>query len=522
MKPPAMPDWAAGAKRLLPARRPSLPSPSWNTLRRPPAALVVVALLVGGTVAADQTHTPLRPVLGNSLKRIAPVVGSIAVCPDALSTKGVTTRISAGTGSAGSARIGAIALAAGASEKIVADEGARVGEFALSGEDSVAVVATATGEQAGGMAAEQVTRAETGQQHGLSSVRCEPAIADSWYVGAATTISDRSELLLVNPYDDAATVDVELYTRKGRVDPPGTTGISVKARSRVVKAIADWVQDEAWLAVHVVVRSGRVSPAVRRMRTVRQQPSGVDWLPRSAAPQEEIGVGALPGGEGERTLLLVNPGLDVLTVRVQVTLQDGQFRPIDLADIEVPGQQLVSVPLTAELDGKSAMLTVITDGPPALAAAYAEYTDPAVPGVDFVYAAGMAPLSGSALLTDNRVGEKVDTALMFSAPEGPAEITLTEVLAPDAVGPARTQLVPVKQGALVVVALSRAFGRGDPLPIVVTVSANSAPVYGTRVIVEKSARGPLVTALGIQGQLGGVPLPEVEHDPRGWLMTPRG
>jgi len=94
------------------------------------------------------------------------------------------------------------------------------------------------------------------------------------------------------------------------------------------------------------------------------------------------------------------------------------------------------------------------------------------------------------------------------------------VLPPGAPGPARTQLVPVKQGALVVVALSRTFGRGNPLPIVVTASANSDAVFGTRVIVEKSARGPLVTALGIQGQLGGVPLPEVEHDPRGWLMTP--
>lgn len=492
----------------------------WRSVRRPPAVLVVVALLAAGTLGADLLPSGPAARLYTGVGRTAPVVGSVAVCPEASTTAVITTRITAGAGGAGSVRIGAAALAPGVTEKVVIENGARTGEFVAPGTVPVAVVATASGEQHGGLGVEQVTRAETGPQHGLASVRCEPAVADSWYVGAATTISDRSELVLVNPYDDAATIDVELYTRKGRLDPPGTTGISVKPRARVVRVIADWVQDEAWIAVHVVVRSGRVSPAVRRSRSVRGVASGVDWIPRSAAPAEVTSVGALPGGTGERTLLIVNPGLDALTAQVQVTMQDGQFRPIEFADIEVPGQRVVAVPLTSELAGKSAMLTVETDGPLAIAGAYAEYTDPSIPGADFVLAAGMPALSGPAMLTDNRIGAKVDTALMFSAPEGAAEITLTEVLPPGVNTAPRTQLVPVKQGALVVVALSRAFGRGDPLPIVVSASANSGAVYGTRVTVEKSARGPLVTALSIAGQpSGGVPLPEVVHDPAAWLMT---
>ena len=482
---------------------------------------MVVILLAGGVSAADVTRPrQRRPAAPAAV--VAPVVGSVAVCPEALATPTVTTRITAGVGAPGKVRVAASALVSGATEKVVAEAGAQIGEFRVDGTDPVAVVATATGEQAGGLAVEQVTRAETGPQHGLASVRCEPAVASSWYVGAATTINDRSELFLVNPYDDGAVVDVALYSRKGRIDVPGMVGITVRPRARVVRALADWAPDEAWLAVHVTITSGRVSPAVRRSRLLRQVPSGVEWIPRSAAAAEVTTVGALPGGRGERTLLIVNPGLDPLTARVQLTKQDGQYVPGPLAEVEVPAEKVVAVSLTAALDGQSAMLRVDTDGAPALAGAFAEYLDDGAPGADFVYAAGMQAISGPALLNDNRIGDKVDTALMFSAPDGSAEVTLAEVPPPGASGSGRTTVVPVKQGGLVVVALSRAFGRGDPLPVLVTTSANSAPVYGTRVIVEMSRRGPLITTLGIVGRpQAGVPVPTVTSDPAGWLLPGR-
>lgn len=493
------------------------------SLARPSAFVLVAVLIAGGLTGADMTRPSARRATVQA-RQLAPVVGSVAVCPEALKTPVIETRITAGAGGQGDVRVAAAALAQGATEKVITEVGSRVGQYAVDAAGPVAVVATATGAQAGGLAVEQVTRAETGRQHGLASVRCEPAVADSWYIGAATTISDRSELLLVNPYDDTATVDVVLYSRKGRLDVPGTTGVSVKARSRVVRALADWAPDEPWLAVHVLVRSGRVSPAARRTRSVKQVPSGVDWIPRSASPAEVSSVGALAGGKGVRTLLIVNPGVDALTARVQVTRQDGQFVPAELAEIEVPGERVVAVPLTAILEGRSAMLEVSTDGPLALAGAYAEYTDPDVAGADFVYAAGMPALSGPALLTDNRVGPTVDTALMFSAPDGAAEITLTQLnsnqpSSADQGAPAKTSLVPVRQGTLVVVALSRQFGSGDPLPVLVTTSANSAPVFATRVIVDKSVSGPLVTALAVQGQpLAGVAVPRVVPDPGGWLF----
>ncbi|MDQ1708713.1 MAG: hypothetical protein QOG49_98 [Frankiaceae bacterium] len=506
MKRPEVREWAvAGTSRL-------------RSLRRPPAALAVVVLLTGGVTAATVTQPKPRPVLGPGPQRTAPVVGSIAVCPDVVTTTAVGTRVTGGTGEPGAVQVTATALSAGAAPVTLAETGARVGRLDAGTAGGSAVVTTATGPQAGGLAVEQVSRAESGQQFGLSSVRCDPAVADSWYVGAATTITDRSELFLVNPYDDIATVDVTLYTRKGRLDVPGTSGVAVRPRSRTVKKLADWAPDETWVAVHVVVRSGRVSPAVRRTRSVSSVPSGVDWVPRSS-PAVTTTVGALPGGDGVRSLLVVNPGLDTLTAHITLIRRDGRFVPIDLADVDVEGEHLLAVDLTDKLGGQSAMVEIETDGAVALAGAYAEYagSSPGSPS-DFVNAGATPVLSGDALLTDNRVGPTVDTALMFSAPQGDAEVTLREVTTGGAVG--RTSVVPVRQGQLVVVALSRAFGRADPLPLLVSTSANSAGVYGTRVIIDKTKRGTLVTELSIQSQpLAGVPVPRVTHDPAGWLLT---
>jgi hypothetical protein len=351
-------------------------------------------------------------------------------------------------------------------------------------------------------------------------VRCEPAVAESWFIGTGTTIQDESQLLLINPYDDAALVNVSLYGKSGRLDVPGTTGISVGPRSRVVQKLTDWAPLEAWLAVRVEVVAGRVSSGVRRARSVNLVPSGVEWLPRTGNPAERVTVGALPGGQGERTLVVVNPGRDPALVHVEVTRQDGQFVPTELAQIEVPGERTVAVPIAGVLEGKSAALTVESDGVPILAGAYAETRGETGPSVDFVVSAGMPPLDGPALLTDNRIGSTTDTALMFWAPDGNAEVTLKQLAIGGGSSAGKSEVVPIEQGKLVVIALSRAFGRGDPLPVLVTPSGNSAPVFGTRVISEKHPRGVMTTTLGMRSQpLEGVPVPNVSHNPGAWLLS---
>jgi hypothetical protein len=279
------------------------------------------------------------------------------------------------------------------------------------------------------------------------------------------------------------------------------------------------VPGRAAFAVKVTAQSGRVSSAVRRSRVVDGVPSGVDWLPRTDRPAEIVTVGALPAGNGSRTLLLVNPGEEPALAKVVVTRTDGQFVPDGLAELVVPAGRLLQVPLTDVLEGDAAGVRVTSDGLPLLAGAIADNQGRTGKVQEIAFAAGLPALDGPALLTDNRVAAGVDSQLLLFAPDGAAEVTITAVPARGATGrlPA-PKVVVLQQGELQSLSVASVTGGADA-GVVVTPSANSSAVYGTRVISERSAAGPLLTTLGIRSQsASGVPVPAVSADPRAWLV----
>jgi len=491
-------------------------------MTRPPLRLLAVgtALVVAVFVVDWMPGRSSRRPVG--LQRQGRVVGTVAVCPELLQAgKDVESRLTVGTAQPGSVTVNAAPLEPGGDEgPVVLDSGGQVGIFGEPGNSAVAVVAHATGEQAGGVAVEQLSRGNDGPQRGLAGVRCEPTVADSWFVGASTTINDHSQLVLTNPYDDVAVVRVDLYTADGKLAVPGTDGVEVPARTRVVKPLEKWAPSEKWLAVRVVAESGRVASAVRRTSQVDLNPAGVDWIPRAGRPAETVTLGALPAGTGPRWLVLLNPGKDPALVRVQVTTKNGQTLPSSLGQLEVPGRKLLAVPVAAEVGKEVAVLGVFSDGPPVLAAAYTESRSAKSPLREFAFSGGSSALAGPALLTDNRVGKGIGTTLALFAPEGSAEVTVSPV---QVRGDPRPKDAPtrvaVPQGRLVLVSLADVTSSGDPRPVVVTPQGGSAPVYATRIITEAGSRGPLFTVLGVRSQPhDGLPMPPVYDDPAAWVI----
>jgi hypothetical protein len=490
-------------------------------MTRPPLRLLAVGtVLVAAVLAVDAmpSRPSSRPV---ALARQGRVVGTLAVCPELLQAgRDVESRLTVGTAQPGRVTVNAAPLDPRGDEgPVVLDAGGQVGTFGKPGNSAVAVAATATGEQAGGVAVEQISRGSDGPQRGLAGVRCEPTVADSWFLGAATTINDQSQLILANPYDDVAVVRVELYTAAGKLNVPGTDGVEVPARTRVVKPLEKWAPSEKWLAVRVVAESGRVASAVRRSTELNLTPAGVDWVPRTGRPDETVTLSALPAGNGARWLLLLNPGRDPALVRVQVTTKDGSTVPTSLGQLEVPGGKLVAVPITEEVAQQPAVLGVFSDGPPVLAGAYAENRMAKTRIREFAFSGGSSPLTGPALLTDNRVGKGINTSLVLVAPEAAAEVTVSPVQVRGDPAPRDPpKRIPVPAGKLVLVSLAELTSSGDPRPVVVTPTGGSAPVYATRIIDEAGVRGPLFTILGVRSQPhDGLPMPPVHDDPAAWL-----
>ncbi len=498
-------------------------------MTRPLFALLVTATLVGaGLAAADATAPGPRLSPPRDLRR-APVVGSLAVCPELLQGRSeVTTRLTVGTALPGSVTVRAASLVAGSGQgPTVLSRGGEVSDFGTPVDTAVAVAATAVGEQAGGLEAEQVSRGVDGRNRGLAGTRCESTVQDTWFVGGGTKPGVESEVLLVNPYDEEALVDLEVLTEGGPSTAPGLRGIVVPGRQRTVVKLSDLEPDQRALATRVVTRVGRVAPALRDSRSVIDTPYGVDWVPRAGLPASGIDLVGLPGGNGDRLLYIAVPGEDDAVVDVQVTLADSQLVPVDLREIIVRADTIAIIDLEKVLAQRPASLRVTSQGADVLAGAYVENRARFNPIRELAWIGATPPLVGPAVVTDSRVTPAVDTHLVLTAPDGAAQV---EVSLLGRAGARQTLpppvLVNIPAGRQVTLRLAdRRFVASPPSderPFLVTPVDGSAPVYAARVILERGLRGPLFTVMALRATAAdGVTVPDVIADPRVGLVDPR-
>jgi hypothetical protein len=122
---------------------------------------------------------------------------------------------------------------------------------------------------------------------GLASTNCAEAEADSWLVGGATTVGRTSFVLLSNPSEVTADVDLEFFTEAGRVDAPGSTGITVPAQSQRVFSLAGFAPNAKYPVVHVVSTGGYVAAALQQTVIRGLEPGGVELAGPTAAPSTD-------------------------------------------------------------------------------------------------------------------------------------------------------------------------------------------------------------------------------------------
>jgi hypothetical protein len=477
---------------------------------------VSAALAVGVGLTAS---VPAAPAPRRASAEPQPVLGAIAVCPELVKAGGdITTQLTLGTAGPGEIRVRAASLVAGSGQgPVVLSEGGRISTFSKPGDQAVAVAATAVGPLSGGLEAEQVSRGVDGLQRGLAGTRCEGTSADTWFVGGATTAGVATQLMLVNPYDDDALVDVELYGKGGRIEAPGAEGILVEGRERRVVDLAELAPDESALALHVLAREGRISPAVRDARVHGETPWGVDWVPRAGRPSSVVDLPGVAPGNGRRVLYVAAPGEDNAEFSVQLTLSDGQVVPTGYDLETVLAGRVVALDMTKAIAGRSTSIRVQAEGAPVLASMLVENRARYNPIQEFAYVGAARALDGPAVITDARVGEDLDSFLFLSSPDGPSTVDITMLPIakkgePRLPAPRR---VSIPQGRLVVVKFSgkpNRVARKDPLRPFVVTPVSGSPVFAARIISEIGLRGPLFTALTVVSQdTDGVPgVPVVE------------
>lgn len=463
------------------------------------ARLGAVAALLGIGVAVGQLTVPDAPEA--AAQQAVPVNSRTVVCPDVRQDgdRGTTTLTVAGAADRTAGPLAGVAAAL-PSDRVLRDLGA--------GLEGAVHVTRASGDTAGSLVVEQTTRATTGNRRGVAGLTCPAPSAESWFVGGATVVGSVAELLLVNVEATSALVDVDVWTSTGPADPRPGRGLTVPPRSRIAVPMDRLAPDRDLLAVHVAATRGRVASALRVVRVDGRIPLGTDWVPQSEPPAREVVVPGLPAGPGRRTALITNPGDRSALVSIELTTDDGQYVPDELAAVDVPAGSSVAVDLSELLADGPAALRVRSDGGPVLAGALVVDRQDG-PIREIAYAAGATALDAPTLLGDVRLSPPTEVFLLLSAVTDDAVVDLVPVAGTGA----DQQRVEVAAATTVVVRLSRFLPPASTGSLGIEVRPVQGQVHGARYSRERGPRGPLTTLLPLSPSRLTVPRPVVIADP---------
>ena len=270
-----------------------------------------------------------------------------------------------------------------------------------------------------------VARQQDGTTEGLSSAACPAPGRQWWFVGAGSQLGRGAALLVSNAAEEPARFDITLYSGAGQVQALAGKGIDLGPSSSVRLRLDALAPDEELLAIQVLATSGRVAAAVRDVAVPSEdRPRGVDFIPPAQAPGKRLVIAGIPEGEGDRDLVLVNPGAQFATVTPRLLTESGAVAVEGLAAIAVPAGAIIRVDLTRVLAGRPGTLDLTSDVPVtggARAAWGGARRDvmwlAAVPLIG-----GPDPLGGAAAVPS---GPGMTTTVTVAAPDGDVRGTLT-------------------------------------------------------------------------------------------------
>ncbi|GAA3607459.1 DUF5719 family protein [Microlunatus ginsengisoli] len=322
--------------------------------------VVAVAIVVGGSLLPTQR--------ARTVVSAAPLVGrTTSVCPAAFQD-------SADAADRPAATVSAVTIRSAPDR-----QGVLTGTLLAGGEPLLTVkqqgfgaqvkapdaplLLQATGAMSTASSGAILASADTGELTGLSAAPCTSPSTSQWFVGVGAETTNRTELVLSNPDDAQAEVDLRFFGQSGRVVVPGSPGLVVPAHASRTVSLESLVAQTGPLSVWVRATSGRVSAMARDLRSVGLTPAGADWHPASIGPRRALVVPGVPAGAGARQLQLVNPSMTRALVTVSVLGATGAFSPVGAEQVEVPPESTVSASLDPGLAGQGAGIGLAADRP---------------------------------------------------------------------------------------------------------------------------------------------------------------
>lgn len=267
---------------------------------------------------------------------------------------------------------------------------------------------------------------------GFAASACRAPALESWIAGGDTGVGESDILLLANPTDVSATVELTVFGTGEPVTPPGYGALSIPAATQVAVPLAGIAGAEVAPVIRVTATGSPVRAALQSSLVRTLDPAGLDRQGAVTSAQRQVFPGVVvteQAADGDGASVIVRLlGRGDGTATIETNAEGGAAS--DIAPIEVPYE--ADHPVSVELgDLPAGRYTVTVSGSEPLVAA-AWQTTGFGQGVDFAW---------------QTPSPEVSTPTLVAVPEGP-EPTLhlvsqarTEVMITDDAGSASTVTV---------------------------------------------------------------------------------
>ncbi|MFT4211455.1 MAG: DUF5719 family protein [Microbacterium sp.] len=313
---------------------------------------------------------------------------------------------------------------------------------------------------------------------GFAASACRPAQMESWLVGGSTATGSADLVLLSNPGDVPATVDLTVYGAQGAQTPTGATGIVVAPGTQRIVALAGIVVGEQAPAVRVTATGAPVTAVLQSSITRTLLPGGVDQIAATSAADTE----------------LVIPGV-VVTDSAVASADAGATTLVRLLSAQTDTEANVTV---AAVDGSSSS----TQQVPLHAGVPAELELSGLVAGTYTVTVEAAVAVVGAVWQTTSLGEGADFAWYAQTPEVTGE---TLVAVPE--GPSPTFVATAADAAADIV-LEPVTGASDEVTLSVAAngSGQAALVPGAVYRLTTSAAVHATVSYSGDGQLAGIPV----------------
>jgi hypothetical protein len=480
----------AGDSRALISRR-------WFA---PVAVLVVAALLVGLSVFAQQE----LPAQSEGAVTSEPIGSTILLCPEPGTGGDLGVRVTAAVvpgfpgQDAPEGSAGLVTLPGKESAQSLIRVPGGQSQIEAFGTRLPAITAFGEGSLAPGLVADQWGRDPSGQGRGMASTACAPAASEFWFVGGGAIAGRKTRVLLVNPDDTAASVDVIVHGPEGIIDAPAGRGLIVPAADRLTVQLDVLAPGINATAFHVIARTGRIGASVDDEQRSGLASVGTDWIPQSVGPATKVYIPGIINGVGARVLSIVSTSDNDANVTVRVMSAEGTYEPAERNSFTVTAGGVVTVDMAPALpqtpDGALPSTLELTSDQPIVVGMRQFFGGKRVQD-ETSFSSGSQPFTGPAAVSGLPVRPATDVRLYLTATDTDAEVDV--VILPFEGGKAaatstKPRRISIAAGTVKNIKLSAPAGV-DWFTAVVTPVQGSGPVLAAHRVRERSRFGDLVT-----------------------------